>query len=88
MFAWYNIGFQDTQLGIRKWHTRLEADLRTLITEYSADVVMLSECGEVGVGLGEVWDHNLNVFCHSMRPEFDLRFWSIMRKEIIHQPIC
>ena len=53
MFAWYNIGFHATQLGKAKWHKCLEADLRTLFEESSADVVMLSECGEVDVGLGE-----------------------------------
>ena len=86
--AWYNIGFHKNQLGDEQWHSTLEADLRTVITDFSAHVVMLCECGEVDVGLGKVWDRNLEVFCKSLMPEFKLRFWSIMRKEIIHQPIC
>ena len=52
MFAWYNVGFHATQLGHDKWHKCLEADLRELFAEHYADVVMLSECGEVDVGLG------------------------------------
>ena len=33
MFAWYNIGFNETQLGKSKWRECVHADLRDLFKE-------------------------------------------------------
>ena len=76
MFAWYNIGFQDTQLGQDRWHQCLEADLKELFMTHYADVVLLSECGEVGDGLGSEWNRMMDAFCEQMRPNYNIRFWS------------
>ena len=76
MFAWYNVGFHRSQLGHHTWHKRLEADLRQLFGDHCAEVVMLSECGEVEVGLGADWDNSMLEFCQKMKPEFNLQFWS------------
>ena len=52
MFAFYNIGFQKTMLGLKKHEDRLKGDVKMMFEKQTADVVLLSECGEVERGLG------------------------------------
>ena len=61
--------------------------MNIVISDFSAHVVMLCECGEVDIGLADLWDQKMKVFCTTLLPEHDLRVWSSMRKEIIHHPI-
>ena len=51
LFAWYNIGWQVTRLHKPKHERTLARDLQTVIDEHNADVILLSECGEIGSGL-------------------------------------
>ena len=54
VFAWYNIGWQASRFNNQSKHERtLAEDLTEAIDELHADVILLSECGEVGCGLTE-----------------------------------
>ena len=56
VFAWYNIGWQTNRFNkLNKHEETLTRDLWEALEEKSADVVLLCECGEIGVGLGEPW---------------------------------
>ena len=56
VFAFYNIGWQSSLFYELANHAEtLHQDLWEALEMKSADVVMLSECGEIGIGLGERW---------------------------------
>ena len=57
LFAWYSIGWQENRFNRLRTHERtLTRDLREAIDEHHADVIFLSECGEIGIGFpGDRW---------------------------------
>ena len=56
VFAWYNIGWLRSRFRrLRKHEEALASDLGEALEEKCADVSLLCECGEIGVGLGNQW---------------------------------
>ena len=54
VFAWYNIGWHQSRFNQERRHERTMAqDHHKAIDEHNADVILLSECGEIGIGLPE-----------------------------------
>ena len=49
--AFYNITWDKGRFNNFKHELSLRSDIRTALDEYSVDVLLLSECGEVGIGL-------------------------------------
>ena len=85
VFAWYNIGWLSTRFNKLQRHAEtLRTDLLEAIETKNADVILLCECGEIGVGLGEDW---LNVVRRCCGPGFDAthqsHYTSIVRKSTV-----
>ena len=72
VIAFYNITWANSRFAQRDRHERtLAADIQAALHEFSADVLLLSECGEVDVGLIEKeWLPMLDRICG---PGFDIK---------------
>ena len=56
VFVWYNIGWVRSRFNkLQKHEATLKSDLLEAVEKKVADVILLCECGEIGVGLGEEW---------------------------------
>ena len=56
MLVWYNIGWLDTRFKKLKRHEEtLGKDLWEAVGTKVADMILLCECGEIGVGLPKEW---------------------------------
>ena len=85
MLAWYNIGWLDTRFKKLKRHEEtLHKDLWEAVDTNGADVILLCECGEIGVGLPKEW---LKVVRRCCGPGFDVthqsHYTSIVRKSTV-----
>ena len=67
MFAFYNISWQNSRFEHHHRHEQmLTADIRTALGDFQADAVLLSECGEIGIGLDATkWLEMLRRICSS-----------------------
>ena len=64
VFVWYNIGRVPTRFkNLRKHEETLRGDLSEATETKAADVILLSECGEIGVGLGPEWEPLVRSCC-------------------------
>ena len=63
--VFYNITWDNGRFKHQNKHERtLEADIRAALDEFNADVLLLSECGEVGIGLTvSLWMSMLRRIC-------------------------
>ena len=64
VFDWYNIGWVPSRFkNLRKHEKTLRRDLSEATETKVADVILLSECGEIGVGLGPDWEPLVRSCC-------------------------
>ena len=88
--AFYNLTWDNGRFKQEKKHERtLGADIRAALEEFNADVLLLSECGEIGEGLTTMlWLPMLRRICG---PGFDIRhqshYTSIIRLSTIDMKV-
>ena len=85
VFAFYNVRWHLSRFNrVGKHKATLAADLREALEDKCADVVLLSECGEIGVGLGKQWLELVRSICG---PGFlvthDSHYTSIVREQTV-----
>ena len=58
VIAFYNIGWDNNRFKRQKRHEKtLAEDIQSALEDFNADVLLLSECGEIGIGLySKHWD--------------------------------
>ena len=81
--AFYNINWDKGRFEIPEKHElSLAADILTALDDFSADLVLLSECGEIGIGLLDSWLPMIRRICG---PGFAVthqsHYTSIVRKD-------
>ena len=90
--AFYNITWDKGRFEKPKKHElSLAADILTALDDFSADLVLLSECGEVGIGLDpKLWLPMIRRICgSSYAVTHQSHYTSIVRKatmEVTKQP--
>ena len=85
VIAYYNVGWQSSRFNKLARHRRsLSDDLFEAVETKYADVILLSERGEIGKGLGERWAALVRSICGpGFRVDHQGHYTSIVRAETV-----